>query len=207
MAIKITTDSIVKTVIPNLYQFTVKELDAQVNGRVDPLKVGPLWVMCNENANKTEPLNKVASFFFDRKMYGTVLIIPPQQLPSAWDVMEPDDFLYTSDQIDAGFILTLQAALSQFRGANANVNTCKEEWLYKPSDVIDKETKDFFIKSYDSIINSPASAEVLFEDERNIVKTLSIADKQKTIQQMIDFFVDIEEYEKCSKLLEIKETA
>jgi hypothetical protein len=48
---------------------------------------------------------------------------------------------------------------------------------------------------------------LLFEDEYNIVKTLSIADKQKTIQQMIDFFVDIEEYEKCSKLMEIKETA
>jgi len=210
MAIKITADSILKTIKPERHQFTVKELDALVSGSAEPLRVSTVWVMYNEQAEKTEPLNKVASFFFNMPMHGTVLIIPPQQLPSAWDVMEPNDFLYTSDQIEAGFILTLQSALSQFRGTNGNiknVNVCKEEWVYKPSDVIDEETKDFFIKSYNSIVNTDPNTELLFEDEYNIVKTLSIADKQKTIQQMIDFFVDIEEYEKCSKLMEIKETA
>jgi len=210
MAIKITTDSVLRTIKPAHHQFTVKELDSHVSGNAEPLKVSTVWVMYSNQAEKTEPLNKVASFFFNIPMHGTVLVIPAQQLPSAWDVMEPNDFLYTSDQIDAGFILSLQSALTQFRGTIGNpksANFYKEEWVYKPSDVIDEETKDFFNKSYSSIINTEPNSELLFEDEHNIVKAETLKDKQKTIQQMIDYFVELEEYEKCSKLMNIKETA
>ena len=46
---------------------------------------------------------------------------------------------------------------------------------------------------------------VLFEDDEIVVKTANNEDRIKTIQQMINYFVEEEEYEKCAKLIEVKE--
>jgi hypothetical protein len=213
MAIKITSDAIVRTVKPALQQFSLNELNEHVDGWIEPFKIGPIWVMYREKAKENgEPLNQLASFFFDVAMHGTVIVVPPQQLPLEWELMEDKDYRYSSDQIDSGFLSALHQALVLNRfidkpEADTLTSLMKEEWSYQPSDETSDNEKDFFRKVYDTIIKQNLKKEdtVLFEDDDVIVKTETNEDRIKALQQMIDYFVEEEEYEKCAKLLQVKE--
>jgi hypothetical protein len=213
MAIKITSDAIVRTVKPALQQFSLNELNEHVDGWIEPFKIGPIWVMYKEKAKENgEPLNQLASFFFDVAMHGTVIVVPPQQLPLEWELMEDKDYRYSSDQIDSGFLSALHQALVLNRfidkpEADTLTSFMKEEWSYQPSDETSDNEKDFFRKVYDTIIKQNLKKEdtVLFEDDDVIVKTETNEDRIKALQQMIDYFVEEEEYEKCAKLLQVKE--
>lgn len=204
MAIKITSDAIVRTIQPSNEQFTLDELNAHVEGWIEPLKVGPFWLMYKENKNPSkEEFNQVASFFFDVPIYGTLLIVPPVQMPGEWELTEDEDFRYTADQIDAGFLTSLQNALYMYRNLNTEVEktiTPKEEWLYKPVTQLDEKTVDFFKKVYTTIIEQKNTDILLYEDEETILRTENLDDKIKTLQLMIDLFVEEEEYEKCVAL-------
>jgi hypothetical protein len=214
MAIKISTDCIVRMIRPTTHKFNLEELNDHVNGFVEPLKMGPVWIMYHEKAKELgEPLNQVASFFFNIPMYGTVLVLPPQQFPSDWDVMDPEDYRYTADDIDNGFLLSLQTALVHNRvfGSTGNDNIDKlhsrflpvEEWTYKPVDrEIDENTSDFYRQVYDYIEKNPQDFKrnVLLSESQLLVKLESPEDKVKMINQMIDYFVSQEEYEKCTTL-------
>jgi hypothetical protein len=213
MAIKITSDAIVRTVKPALQQFSLNELNDHVDGWIEPLKIGPIWVMYREKAKENgEPLNQLASFFFDVAMHGTVMVVPPQQMPPEWELMEDPDYRYSSDQVDSGFLSALHQALVLNRfidkpTADELASFMKEEWSYQPSNEIGDDEKDFFRKVYDTLVKQNLKKEdtVLFEDDDIIVKTASNEERIKALQQMIDYFVEEEEYEKCAKLLEVKE--
>jgi len=145
-------------------------------------------------------------------MHGTVIVVPPQQLPLEWELMEDTDYRYSSDQIDSGFLSALHQALVLNRfidkpEADTLTSFMKEEWSYQPSDETSDNEKDFFRKVYDTIIKQNLKKEdtVLFEDDDVIVKTETNEDRIKALQQMIDYFVEEEEYEKCAKLLQVKE--
>jgi hypothetical protein len=208
MAVKITTEAIVKMIRPEKQEFTLTELNDHVKGWIEPLKIGPVWVMYKEKAKESgEPLNQVASFFFDTAFYGDVLVVPPQQMPEEWGTIDDEEKQYTSEQVDTGFLTSLQAALmiNRFLGAPGNNQSdqsfIKEEWSYKPSDEVDDSVTDFYEKTYESIIKIRKDRDnVLFEDEEKIIKTKSTEDKVKTIKQMLDHFIRVEEYEKCAEL-------
>ena len=213
MAIKISSDAIVRTVKPALQQFSLNELNDHVDGWIEPLKIGPIWVMYREKAKENgEPLNQLASFFFDVAMHGTVMIVPPQQMPPEWELMEDVDYRYSSDQVDSGFLSALHQALVLNRfidkpTADELSSFMKEEWSYQPSNEIGEDEKNFFRKVYDTLVKQNLKKEdnVLFEDEDIIVKTKNNEERIKALQQMIDYFVEEEEYEKCAKLLQVKE--
>lgn len=216
MAIKITTDSIVRVIRPASTKFNLDELNDHVEGFIEPLKIGPIWVMYSDKGKEEgQPLNKVASFFFDIPIYGTTMIVPPHQLPADWDIMEPEDYRYTADDIDNGFLLSLQKALIHnrvFGAPKAEENIEKlmsrfeplEEWTYKPpvEDAIDENTADFYRQVYDYLSKNPEQFKknVLLSEGHLIIKLESPEDKEKMVQQMIDYFVREEEYEKCSIL-------
>ena len=216
MAIKITTDSIVKIIRPTSHKFNLQELNDLVEGFIEPLKIGPVWVMYADRAKEEgQPLNNVASFFFDMAVYGPVLIIPPQQLPAEWDIMDPEDYRYTSDDIDNGFLLSLQKALIHNRvfGASRGEENIEkfvsrfeptEEWTYKPpaNDKIDDNTADFYRQVYEYISKNPEQfkKDIILSEDHLVVKLEKHEDKPKMLQQMIDYFVNQEEYEKCSVL-------
>jgi len=216
MAIKITADSIVKVFRPEGYKFTLDELNTQVNGFIEPLKIGPVWVMYSEEAKeKDEPLNNVASYFFDVPMYGTVIVVPPHHLPSEWDLMEPEDYRYTADDIDSGFLMSLQQALIHKR-VYGEMNTdnnerlfqrlkAREEWTYTPdaeNPSIDKNTIDFYNQVFDYIKTNPEMIKknILLSDDEIIVKVNSDEDRILMINQMIQYYISEEQYEKCSVL-------
>jgi len=217
MAIKIGTDSIVRVVRPAGEKFNLNELNQLVEGFIEPTKIGPVWVMQDEDAKRSgKPQNTVASFFFGVSVYGTILIVPPQQLPSDWEAIDDEELRYTADDVDNGFLLSLQKALIRNRVLGSSAHTMEqfresfrpqEEWTYRPpsQDAIDENTQDFYRKVYDYISNNPEMFQknILLSDTDVLIKLNAAEDREKMINQMIDFFVSEEEYEKCAVLKSI----
>jgi hypothetical protein len=215
MAIKIDTDSIVRVIHPDSSKFSLQDLNNLVDGFIEPLKIGPVWVMYDETAKANrEPHNQIATFFFGTPMYGTVVIVPPQQLPEDWDIMDESDKHYSADDIDSGFLLSLQSALMQYRvfgvPGNDRMENLKEhfqgreEWTYQPPSkaTIDLNTEDFYCQVYEFIHKNPDTFKknIILDKSDLIIKIESVADRERMINQMIEYFVSREEYEKCTFL-------
>jgi hypothetical protein len=216
MAVLITSEAIVKTVSPKNEKFGIDDLNEIVDGWIEPVKIGPLWIMYKEGS-KEEPVNEIASMVFNMHLHGKVLVVPVQQLPTEWDLMEPEDFKYSSEEVDCGFLLSLQHILIQKKlmeesgafyspdgTAIFDLVDGKEEWMYDPNlNETDEPTKEFLKSIYEYVVNSKADKlkeGVLFEDEGLIVRVQNIKDLTIAIGQMIDMYVEEEEYEKCAQL-------
>lgn len=223
MGIRISTDNTIRPLRPESGPyFNITELNNSVGGWVEPFKVGPVWVMYREKAKeKSLPINEIASYFFEVALYGEVLVIPPQQLPTDWDLMEPHERYIESDMVDSGFMLSLQNALmvkkmkeenpgmiidpADFFMSQYNVRP-KEEYMYEPPSDIDGGTADFLTKVYDYISKSPLqfSNGVLLEDSQVIIRTA--ADKKKRILELIkEIYLEKEEYEKCAVIQKMED--
>ena len=217
MALKIGLDNVVKIMRPAGRKFELQDLNESVDGFIEPFKIGPVWVMYDEEAKKKgEPLNTIASFFFQVAMHGTVLVVPSQQLPSDWDVSEPEDYRFTADEIDTGVLISLQNALMYnrvFGNSRDPLETFerylpKEEWVYKPdTEKVDDNTKDFYRQVYDFISSNPDSFKknILIDEESVTVRVDSDEDRELIVNQMIEFFLETEEYEKCAVLKKVLE--
>lgn len=216
MALKIGLDNVVKIMRPVEKKFNLQELNNCVDGFIEPLKIGPIWVMYDEAAKKRgEPVNDIASFFFQIAMYGTVLVVPPQQLPSDWGVLEDEDEQYTADEIDTGFLISLQNALMYNRvfGNGKDPEEFlskfipKEEWTYKPlvDGELDENTIDFYMQVYDYICRNPESFKenILLSESDVVVRLENDKDRELIINQMLEYFIKEEEYEKCVTLRQV----
>jgi len=147
-------------------------------------------------------------------MYGTVIVVPPHHLTTDWDLMEPEDYRYTAEDIDSGFLMSLQQALIHKRvfGEQLDNNErlferlkAKEEWTYKPQSddsQLDKNTIDFYDQVYEYISSNPdmIKKNILLSDDEIVVKIDSDEDKILMINQMIQYYISEEQYEKCSLL-------
>lgn len=216
MAVQIDSDSIVKVIQPsNDRKFSLEELNNLVEGFIEPLKIGPVWILYDEKAkkNRTEE-NAVASFFFGLPLYGKVLVVPSQELPDSWDVLDEFDRKYTADDVNNGFLLSLQKSLIQYRvygvpGHNRLDNLKEafqgqEEWMYQPPNKaeLDENTADFYTQVYEYITKHPDmfKKNIILNKSDLIIKIESQVDRERMLNQMIEFFVEKEEYEKCSSL-------
>jgi hypothetical protein len=225
MAIKITTDNMVKTFRPsNGMTFNIDELNDQVDGWIEPFKIGPVWVMYKEKAkDKGYPQNELASFFFDVALYGEVLVVPSQQLPSDWSDDEVQNGI-TADMVDSGFLLSLQnsLALKKMREANLGLEVTpeeffnaqfavpnpREEYLYEPPTLehIDENTEDFLTKVYDYISRNPLQfTKGVILDEGNVIIRTSKADLEKVLTLLTRLYIETEEYEKCAVIKHLQE--
>ncbi len=202
--------------------FTIDELNDEVGGWIEPFRVGPIWVMYLEKADrKGKQFNFLASHFFDLSLYGEVLVVPPQQMPAEWGAMEEGDEHYTADMIDSAFLLSLQNSIllakmkeqvpgfvvdpAEFFSSKFNVKP-KEEYTYDPPEDTDENTRDFLDQVYGYISKSPAQfrkgvlldgPEVIIRAEQNKLK--------KVLKMMTDMYIETEEYEKCAVIRELEE--
>jgi hypothetical protein len=207
MAIKITTDKVVRIIRPDSRKFNLDELNNHVGDFINPLKIGPVWVMSGEGGKMLgAEYNEIASFFFGSPFYGDVIVVPPQQLPADWDIMDPSDYKYTVEELDGGVLLSLQTALVHNRvfGSIDGPYTAKEEWTFTPpkNDEIDEGTRKFYRRVYDYITENPDmfKKNIILQDEEVVVKIDTPDDRKVVLQQMLDYFVYQEEYEKCALL-------
>lgn len=226
MALKITTENLVKIFLPhNGKVFTMDELNKEVGGWIDPFKVGPVWAMSREKAKGYGlPINALASGFFEIPLYGEVLIVPPQQLPSDW-TDEDDHPGISADMIDSGFLLSLQSSIAQLKMLEKNPwaghigvkefflknfdTQPREEYTYEPPkpEDIDEVTEEFLSKVYEYIATHPLefSKGVLLEDTLIRIRAEG-KDLKQVLSIMTDMYLQTEEYEKCSVLKTLGET-
>lgn len=226
MALKITTENLVKIFLPhNGKVFTMDELNKEVGGWIDPFKVGPVWAMSREKAKGHGlPINALASGFFEIPLYGEVLIVPPQQLPSDW-TDEDDHPGISADMIDSGFLLSLQSSIAQLKMLEKNPlaghigvkefflknfdTQPREEYTYEPPkpEDIDEVTEKFLSKVYEYIATHPLefSKGVLLEDTLIRIRAEG-KDLKQVLSIMTDMYLQTEEYEKCSVLKTLGET-
>jgi hypothetical protein len=152
---------------------------------------------------------------FDTDLYGSVLIVPPQELPAEWEAMDEADYKYRAEDVDNGFLLSLQNMLKSHRifgnsDKEGNIERMRgflqpqEEWTYTPpeQDEVDENTVSFYIQVYNYISKHPEMfrKNILVSDSTMIVKLEQPGLKRKMIEQMIEYFVSVEEYEKCAFL-------
>lgn len=214
MAVKISVDGLIKTVKPNRASFELRDLEIEVGGSIEPIKIGPVWVIYAERSKDALPRNNVASSFFEVAIYGDVLVVPPQQLPHDWDIMDVEDYKYTGEDVDNGFMLSLQRSLMNTTGlpfyTQANPFTYTEEFLYKPPHELtidDTSTRDFYRQVCDKPIDVKKLSHegIILEDPGVVIRIKEFKDRLITIDQMIQFYVETEEYEMCAKLQIVKD--
>jgi hypothetical protein len=225
MAIILSTEKIVRSFRPeNGTTFTIDELNDLVGGWIEPFKVGPVWVMQKEKSAKNSLYNELASMFFEVALYGEVLVVPPQQLPREWDLMEYEDQFITAEMVDNGMLISLQNALAlkklQQENPSWNINpieffnsqfnfTPKEEYNYDPPTdefQIDEGTAEFLEKVYNYITSAPLQFRngVLLDESRVIVRTKK--ENLKTVLQIIKgMYLESEQYEKCAALQQLED--
>lgn len=226
MAIKITIENIVKPLRPaNGSVFNIDELNEEVGGWIEPFKVGPVWVMSAEKSRQNgNPINDLASFFFEVALHGDILIVPPQQLPSDWDILEDEDKRLTPDMVDSGFLLSLQNALMVKRLRDQNPGMIvdpekhftqefdflqpKEEYTYDPpvDEEIDANTADFLTKVYEYMTKAPAKFKngILLDETQVTIRTQK-ENLKKILSMMKGMYLETEEYEKCAVIQQVEE--
>ena len=217
MAVKITTEGVVQTVVPSTSYFNLVELENIIGGLVEPVKIGPVWVMYTEESKiKKQPLNAVASNFFNIAIYGDVIVVPPQQLPLDWDIMDDEDYKYTSKQVEEGFLIALQRSLIENMKSNSvrgyvpanlghHVFNVKEEYLYEPPkklDIDDFNTRDFYRQVCEKKldINRLKNEGVILEESEVVIRIKEHTDKVRCLEQMIEYYLETEEYERCAEI-------
>ena len=221
MAVLITSESIVKLVNPKGGRFDIAELNDIVEGWIEPFKIGPLWIMHSEDSKKYDQ-NEIASTIFQISLRGKVLVVPVQQLPKEWDLMNPEDEKYTGEEVDMGFLLSLHKTLVNRNLASENTiyspdgsmffndRSAKEVWTYDPREDDDEEEEisrkflkekvyPFLVKTKKKRIKDM----LLFEDDEIVVKVNTPEDFLYTINRIIQVYVEEEEYEKCAQLQKI----
>ena len=208
MAVLITTEGIIKTIKPAKITFDIKELNSLIEGWIHPIKIGHVWVMHKEDSSEST-INEIASYVFNISLRGPVLVVPSQQLPLEWETMEEDDYHYTGDEIDLSFLVALQKTLSIMKDSQdlfLPVNQYKEHWLYDPSiSNVDDKTKEFLDQIFPFVVSEiqKLKENILFEDDDTIIKVNTPNDLKKTIEQMIDMYIEDEKYEECALLQKV----
>jgi len=84
----------------------------------------------------------------------------------------------------------------------------KEEWVYKPDDEnFDDNIKDFYRQVYNFISKDPDSFKknIIIDEESVTVRVESQQDRETIVNQMITYFLETEEYEKCAVLKKVLE--
>ena len=61
MAVKISVDGLIRTIKPNRASFELRDLEIEVGGSIEPIKIGPVWVIYAEKSKDALPRNNIAS--------------------------------------------------------------------------------------------------------------------------------------------------
>jgi hypothetical protein len=217
MAIKISVDGKISKILPgaNKY-FSISAMEELVGGWPYPIKVGPVWVIQNEDLIKTgQSINNLASRFFRTNIFGDVLTLSSHELPTDWDLLDDNDKKYTAEEIDAGFIKAL-TEMTIYEGYQYPINTPivqaekspeQIEYTYSPEKqkVFNDEFRDFLKNAFDHVVSNKKEF-VVYEDANNIVKVKGKKDQLKTLEQMLNIFVEEENYEAAAQLRDLKLT-
>jgi hypothetical protein len=195
MAVRITTDGKVKVVHPEDSFFWENDLMSLTSEEHERFRLGPVWILASSTP-KGGTVNQIASYFLEAKAYGDVLVVPDSQMPfteeSSFDSQIPPS------HVDAGIILAIYKIIKDYR---LSKEIPKNEYVYKPSGKVDDDVTAFYHKAYENVIKKDfKETGIMFETFDDVYIVESLSDMRKTVKEMIDLYVEAEEYEKCAAL-------
>jgi hypothetical protein len=221
MAVKIHTNGMMSFRKPlSAEKYSISELAIELETTEQHLRLldmGPFLLVVDDS--KTE-VNSIASIFFRFKVSGTVLLVAGNEC-SDEEFLTAENTKYLPDDVDAGIIKSIKDTCTVYQMVMNNDNgitespATKSVYYYDPEknedelgDDEESFTEEFYqsaftrIKQYSEISNDLKLVDlVLLEDKDLIVKFPPDAKKIETIiQKMINYFVSVEEYEKCKLL-------
>jgi len=214
MAVKIKVDNTVQIIRPTDGVFTVGEVHEHISKKIEPVNFDYIWLLYDDSGRKKKKkLNEIASLIFGMEIYGDTLIIPTEQLPDEWNVFQEESQKYRPEEIDNGVLLTIQKTIQAYRmlgDKDVSKVSIKEEWTYHHEEFQEnksaEDVADFYSSVYNYISKNPKefkSNNIIFADSYTLIKISNNSEQKKIVESMIEHFVQLEEYEKCSLLKNI----
>ena len=201
MAVRITTDGKVKVIHPEESFFWENELTSLTSKEHERFRLGLVWILASINP-QGGIVNQIASHFLETRTYGDVLVVPDSQMPFTEESGGFGSDLDPS-QVDAGIILAIYKIIKDYR---LSKEIPKNEFVFKPDGKRTDDVTAFYNKAYEYVIKKDfPSTGIMFETFEDVYIVETLEDTRKTLKEMIDLFVDTEEYEKCANLQKVLE--
>jgi hypothetical protein len=214
MAVKIKVDNTVQIIRPTDGVFTVGEVHEHISKKIEPVNFDYIWLLYDDSGRKKKKkLNEIASLIFGMEIYGDTLIIPTEQLPDEWNVFQEESQKYRPEEIDNGVLLTIQKTIQAYRmlgDKDVSKVSIKEEWTYHHEEFQENKSAEdvanFYSSVYKYISKNPndfKTNNIIFSDAYTLIKISNSSEQKKIVEGLIEHFVQLEEYEKCSLLKNI----
>lgn len=234
MALKITTEGYLKIERPIGEIFTVNEMSDLLRTDVDYVKfvdMGTFILVVDGAPERT--MNFVGSLYFRFGIFGNLLVISGNEIDKKSPIVSTENTKWAVDELEAGMIKNIKDVLNIYKMVMTNEEQSqssvppnavpakqtekktKGKTVYhfdpeKEGEMSEDElqfTEQFYQNAYKAlkhVKNIDVSNIVLYEDYEVIIKFIP-GKVKKTINDMINYFSSIEEYEKCAVLRDIVE--
>lgn len=198
MAVKITPQGNVRVVKPDEIFFWDSDITKHITKSHLQHKMGPTLVYYSEDRSAGE-LNHVASVFLDSTVFGDVMIVAVSEMAEAGTLKE-EDFL-DPRAVDAGVILSIYQLVNSRRKLKS---LPKNEFLVKSADEIDEQIVTFYQDSYEYVTSGTYHLDgKLYETSSNVFYAADRHEMKRIAEQMLQMFIEAEEYEKCAKIRDV----
>jgi len=203
--------------------FTIYEISKYLDGLVEPAFIGNNWVFMNKNGLLLKmQYNEYASKMMGFDIYGLCLIIPQEELPCQFFLADDeyeneneneDEYKDNKYQNDTEYKETKHQQNESDYMPNDDIESVdnilskiyqKEKETKKLKFLYEQAYKNLILskKSYYDLLNK--NNFIIYENESNVFDCPTKESKIQMLQDMITFFINTEEYEKCIELLNLK---
>lgn len=169
----------------NRITYSVREISNLIGGIVEPLFLGNYWIFRNKNTENLN-LNSKLTDVLNIPIYGKCFLASENELEPYF--FFPKEQLLKMINSDPNLIKKIYD-----ENYNENVNTANE----------DIEREDAFNILFNEIFNKKTLKKMKFSYD-NIVKDIETVDKINLLEEMLLFFQELEEYEKCQKIVDFQ---
>lgn len=219
MAIKIHIDGTLSSNRPlSSDKYTLDEIAVELDVQKEHVKIedmGP-FILAHSFAGST--VNSIASIYFRYPIFGNTLLIAGNEL-SIEEHLTEENTKYEVYDVEAGILKSIKDTMSIYQMVigeeTGSKTTQKTVYYYDPSinnekmDATEIEfTIDFYKSAYDVIKkhnempNGLKLADLTLLEEQDLVVKFPPDEKKivDIIEKMVNYFVSVEEYEKCGFL-------
>ena len=201
MGIIITPDGKKRRLSPDKEFFSLYEISDILGGLVDISFVGNKWIFVNKLGHKLElGYNETASMLFNYPIAGACIIVDEEELPPQFFM---DDKRYDNDydeDEDEDEDEIHHERMQKKKNENKNENKKEESNDDKLREDIIKEANYLLFetgKSTDEILENF----IVYRRGNNTINYTGNLEKQlEILNDMMEYFLKIEEYEKCQNI-------
>jgi len=211
MATILKTDGTKVMVLPVGEVFTLKEISTIIDGIVEPIFIGDYWIFHAKNGNFLDRgANNTASVMVGFEIFGPIILAKDDELSPSFFI--PPDVIREIKNVGKQLTNKQPPAPPDFPGEQQPEQPEPSEGGDKLSDEEKKEAMGRLLnEGYRMLIQSGKPFESLmqnFELFNDGVQKITVpANRERrigAITKIIDYFTELEEYEKCAELVKFK---